>query len=355
MISALTASLVAGQFALTDIEQQLITDSARAVPGSSSSALGPLATSTEPAKPRLSRAITGEPVPLGLTLHGPADAGMELSTGSAVGLDGWEISANDLGYAWIAPPEGFVGSADLIAELRRPDGEIAGRQAITLEWVLPIAAVPVRQLEESAAMPSISPEPVQLQNDRAEAALLESQATPLRPVDWHEIAPIPLISPAPVQLQPDRDEAVPPEVPVPTLRQAHWQEIGAAPSILLEPIRLRPDGEEMIPAELPNTPSQIQPNSEEIGLLLRRGKDLIATGDFAAAPLVLRRAAGANNAEAALALAATYDPVVLRQLKVYGFTAAATMARAWYEKAGELGSSAAPRRLEMLTQEMGMR
>jgi TPR repeat protein len=56
-----------------------------------------------------------------------------------------------------------------------------------------------------------------------------------------------------------------------------------------------------------------------------------------------------------VALGATYDPLVLRQLKVYGFTSDAAMARSWYEKAAELGSSAASRRLEMLTEVMGTR
>jgi TPR repeat protein len=96
-------------------------------------------------------------------------------------------------------------------------------------------------------------------------------------------------------------------------------------------------------------------DGEEIILLLKRGKDLIATGDLAAARLVLQRAADANHAEAALALGATYDPFVLRELKVYGFTPDAAMARVWYEKAIELGSPAAPRRLEMLTKGTGTR
>jgi TPR repeat protein len=105
-----------------------------------------------------------------------------------------------------------------------------------------------------------------------------------------------------------------------------------------------------MPPELPEPRRQTQPNSEELAVLLKRGKDLIATGDLAAARLVLRKAAEANNAEAALALGATYDPLVIRQLKVYGFTSDAAMARSWYEKAAELGSSAALRRLEMLTE-----
>jgi hypothetical protein len=277
---------------------------------------------------------------------------MELSTGRAVGFDGWEVLAYDLGNAWIAPPDGFVGLVDLVAELRGPDGEVADRQTITLEWALPIVAVPVlRQVTESTALASISSEPVHLrddQNGRTDTALFESHATLVR---GEEIAPAPSISVAPIQFQPDQEEATSPDAPV-----AHWNEIGvAAPSTLLEPIQVRPNWKDMKPAELSEPLSPRQPSSEEVAVLLKRGKDLIATGDLAAARLMLRRAAEANNAEAALALGATYDPLVLRQLKAYGFTADAAMARSWYEKAAELGSSAAPRRLEMLTEGMGTR
>jgi hypothetical protein len=94
---------------------------------------------------------------------------------------------------------------------------------------------------------------------------------------------------------------------------------------------------------------QIDP--EEISVLLKRGKDLIAHGDIAGARVALKRAAEANDAEATLALASTYDPFVLRELKVYGFSADTAMARAWYEKAKELGSAVAPRRLEILARE----
>jgi TPR repeat protein len=76
----------------------------------------------------------------------------------------------------------------------------------------------------------------------------------------------------------------------------------------------------------------------------------MASGDLAAARIVLRRAAEANNAEAALALAATYDPFVLRELKVYGFTGDAAIARTWYAIAAELGSSVAPQRLKILAE-----
>jgi hypothetical protein len=86
----------------------------------------------------------------------------------------------------------------------------------------------------------------------------------------------------------------------------------------------------------------------EIASSLRRGNDLIASGDLAAARLVLRRAANAGDAHAAMTLAGTYDPVVLEKLGVHGFVPDAAMARVWYEKARKAGSAVAPQRLELL-------
>jgi TPR repeat protein len=65
---------------------------------------------------------------------------------------------------------------------------------------------------------------------------------------------------------------------------------------------------------------------------------------------VLQRAAESHDADATLALGATYDPLVLRELKVYGFGFAGdlALARAWYEKARDDGSPDAMRRLERL-------
>jgi TPR repeat protein len=90
----------------------------------------------------------------------------------------------------------------------------------------------------------------------------------------------------------------------------------------------------------------LDPN--EIAALLKRGDDLIASGDFAAARLVLRRAAEAGDAHAAMTLAETYDPVILEKLGVHGFVPDVAMARGWYEKAKQFGSAEAPQRLEVL-------
>jgi TPR repeat protein len=102
------------------------------------------------------------------------------------------------------------------------------------------------------------------------------------------------------------------------------------------------------PAPAPSAQSAPTLDREEIAILIKRGEDFIAAGDLAAARIVLRRAADAGDAGAALALAATYDPIVLTELKAYGFAADVEMARTWYQKAKEFGSAEAPRRLEML-------
>jgi hypothetical protein len=89
-------------------------------------------------------------------------------------------------------------------------------------------------------------------------------------------------------------------------------------------------------------------DSEELTALLKRGQELFETGDLSSARLLLRRAAEAGDPRAALILAATYDPNVLKELGVYGSAPDVAMAQAWYEKAKEFGSREAPRRLELL-------
>jgi hypothetical protein len=89
----------------------------------------------------------------------------------------------------------------------------------------------------------------------------------------------------------------------------------------------------------------LRPDSEEIAILIKRGQDFVASGDLAAARLLLRRAAEAGSAEAALTLGTTYDPVVLRRLGAIGTAADPAKARQWYQRAAELGSTAASQQL----------
>jgi hypothetical protein len=100
----------------------------------------------------------------------------------------------------------------------------------------------------------------------------------------------------------------------------------------------------------PTTPAaavhHLEPDA--ITSLLKRADALIASGDVAAARLVLRRAADAGDARAAMKLAETYDPSFLEKLGVHGVVPDLAMARSWYEKARTFGSAEAPQRLETL-------
>ena len=89
-------------------------------------------------------------------------------------------------------------------------------------------------------------------------------------------------------------------------------------------------------------------DSDEIAALLKRGEGFIASGDLASARLVLQRAAEAGEAQAALSLAGTFDPIALDKLGLQGQKADIEKARTWYQRAQELGSTAAPGRLQLL-------
>lgn len=91
-------------------------------------------------------------------------------------------------------------------------------------------------------------------------------------------------------------------------------------------------------------------SAEDRAAFLDRGRDLIKAGDFVSARLVLRRAVDAGSAEAALALGATYDPIFIKEVQAVGIEPDINRARQWYQKAAELGSPLAAKRLANLSQ-----
>jgi hypothetical protein len=346
LVITLAAFLVIDQFPVGNIWRQL----QRAVElGPSLNAIIPsigadsdFPTARLVARPR-PRVVSSGPKPLDLAVEGRAVGavviirgllpGMELSTGDSVAVDAWQVSVAKLSDAWIAPPDNFTGSLNLIAELRLPNNRVADRLTTQFDWV---------SLPTSPA--------VQGSSDRDES--LRAVALAPASAELREKNSEPLLSPSPGQQGPDREGIPASEVSsVSAPNLSDRGEVSARPpdSLALELERGK------IAASPPGSapPTQHRLDQEEITVLLNRGKSLMASGDLAAARIVLRRAADANNAEAALALAATYDPLVLRELKVYGFTADPVMAIAWYQKATELGSSVAPRRLEILRQGIG--
>jgi hypothetical protein len=99
------------------------------------------------------------------------------------------------------------------------------------------------------------------------------------------------------------------------------------------------------PTDQENEPVVSRLDADEVETLLKRGKDLLADGDLVSARVLLRRAAESANAEAALVLGTTYDPLVIQRLGVLGAHPDIDQARGWYQRAAELGSNSASQRL----------
>jgi hypothetical protein len=102
------------------------------------------------------------------------------------------------------------------------------------------------------------------------------------------------------------------------------------------------------PAATETPPPARRIDPDELAALLKRAKGMLAIGDITAARLLLERAADAQEADAALMLAGTYDPQVLGTRDMRSITPDPASARLWYQKAAQLGSSDAKRRLGQL-------
>jgi hypothetical protein len=109
------------------------------------------------------------------------------------------------------------------------------------------------------------------------------------------------------------------------------------------------------PAAVPQAPApqaavlpakRIEP--QELAILIRRAKDMLAVGDIPSARLLLERAAEGQDANAALMLARTYDPSALGTSDVRNITPEPDKARTWYQRAAQLGSPEAERLLAQL-------
>lgn len=178
-------------------------------------------------------------------------------------------------------------------------------------------------------------------------------ATPVKVVHIHtEMAPLPVASATP---------ATPAAVPmaVEAAPGATQEPSEAAPVPAAVPVRVAEATPEATqgPLEAAPTPDPPRPAAkaimlapDEIAMLVNRGKDFLTNGDISSARLLLRRAAEAGNAEAALALGSTFDPAVIARLGAIGVKADAARARKWYEKAAALGSNCASEQIAKLAQ-----
>jgi TPR repeat protein len=199
------------------------------------------------------------------------------------------VPVRELGHAAVMPPVNFTGVMNLTVDLRRSDDSVADTDVLRVSWT-PNAAE------------TVVPKPVKTTTVGSGGA---SFAPPS--------------APAAAEPEPPAANEVAPPQPQPTR---------TATAVILRHL-----------------------DREEIVNLLKRGQLALDNGDIAAARLLLRRAAEAGDAPAAMALAATFDPRVLRQLGVLGSNADVEKARSWYQKAAEMGSAEASQRLQLLAQQ----
>jgi hypothetical protein len=118
----------------------------------------------------------------------------------------------------------------------------------------------------------------------------------------------------------------------------------AAVPVVTVPVAAAPAA--AVPAAAPPAARRI--DAEELATLLKRARSLIAIGDFAPARLLLKRAADAQEASAALLLAQTYDPAVLGKQDMRSIAPDPALAREWYQKAARYGSVDAQQRLSQM-------
>jgi hypothetical protein len=185
-----------------------------------------------------------------------------------------------------------------------------------------IPARPPRAQERVDAVPE-TPPPVTMVPRRTPGAQRPERAPPVQTVE--RTPPAPRVERAPPPAQ-NVERAAPPV---------------SAPNVERAP---PPQVAERTPQPAPTR----MLDAAEVDVLVKQGQQFVAAGDFVTARLVFQRAAEAGNAAAALALGASYDPVVLSRLGVRGVDADVGKARTWYQKAKDFGAPDADRRLSTL-------
>lgn len=92
-------------------------------------------------------------------------------------------------------------------------------------------------------------------------------------------------------------------------------------------------------------PSGLSGITPEETAMLERGNRLLLSGDVASARLLYERVARLGLSEGAIAMAGTYDPIILETIPVAGMRPDVDLAIKWYKTAEALGSSVAKSRL----------
>jgi hypothetical protein len=124
--------------------------------------------------------------------------------------------------------------------------------------------------------------------------------------------------------------------------------VAAAPQVVAtaSPVAAPPPAVAAPPVVAAPAARKISP--DELATLMSRARTLLAAGDLPSARLLLERAAEGQDANAALLLARTYDPLIMGTQDTRNTLTDPELARTWYQRAAQLGSADAQRRLSQL-------
>ena len=318
--------------------------------------------------------------------------GTRLSAGAALDEDGWELSLRDIGSAYIYAPPDFVGAMNATIALLSSSNEVIDSRPIRLEWIAradlpqpPSNREIDSETSSAAAKQEINPEPASAAAKQeinpetsSAAAQQEINPEPASAAAQQEINPEPASAAAKQEINPEpASAAAKQEINPEPASAAAKQEINPEPASAAAKQEINPENssaaakQEINPESAsaaakqeinPETSSgaakqEINPGEastaavkivdpQEAAALMERGRDLLGNGDVASAQLAFRRLAEAGKADAALALATTYDPRYLVEHNLVGIVGDEAKARAWYRRAKELGSMEADRFLQ---------
>ena len=268
----------------------------------------------------------------------PPEAPLHDDGGSAFGMVGrlgglvTMAAIAACGFAWTSTPQPVNSGFALAAYEKPPAGEEPGE------------APALNNTGFSASSSNDGGKPAVFQSPPIQAAGLKADM--MRPRDEAPPADRPqVVAPVPWPV-PDAGRD-----PANTLRDTQTSDI-VVRSVVSAPgdtasLRGSPAAESHAAPPLSTAP---RINDEEIASQLASGRTFLIIGDVTAARLAFRRAAESGDAQAALALGGTFDPLVLKSLGAVGVAADPDTARSWYQKAAELGSRDAPQRLNQLVQ-----
>ena len=124
--------------------------------------------------------------------------------------------------------------------------------------------------------------------------------------------------------------------------------VAPPPVVVSPPVTVAAAAPPAMSAPLPQAEVVRSLDPREVAALVKRGQDLLASGDVQSARLLLMRGAEARDARSALLVGTTYDPALLRQIGADGPMADVAQARIWYQRAKEWGEPDAQRRLDAL-------